>query len=143
MCSPRRDYHSLMDDVPTTRERHSSGAFAAIAVVGLILLAVFLVHRYGVPGFHHKVRTHDQTIVPDVVGENYGVAFGQITAAGLCTRHVSYVASSSVPRDSVVQQTPQAGRTIPNLSGLDLIISSGPTATSPPGVLPLMDPRCP
>ena len=131
------------EDEPEDVKR-SNGPFIAIVVLVLVILAGFYIHRYGVPGIHHAPKRHPfRTVVPDVVGETYAVAFGRITAAGLCTRRVSYEPSPGTPRDDVASQDPVGGKILPNLTGVSLVISSGNSGATPPSNMSAMEPDCP
>jgi beta-lactam-binding protein with PASTA domain len=124
--------------------QRSNGPFIALVVLVLVILAGFYIHRYGVPGIHHTPKRHPfRTVVPDVVGDTYSVAFGRITAAGLCTRHVSYEPNAGTPRNEVATQNPAGGKILPNLTGIDIVISSGSSGVAAPSNMSAMEPTCP
>lgn len=133
-------------DEPATEPPRSNGTLVAIVILVLVILGGLYIHRYGfeLPGIHQSQKRHPfRTLVPDVVGDTYAVAFGRITAAGLCTRRVTYELNPGTPRNAIVSQAPTGGRVIPNLTGVDLVISSGRTSAPPPSDLSQMEPTCP
>ena len=64
--------------------------------------------------------------VPDLVGQNQGIAQAAIVAAGLNSGNVITNPSSSVTIDNVISQNPIAGTLVVENSSVSLVVSSGP-----------------
>jgi len=64
-------------------------------------------------------------IVPDVVGETKDNAMNKIKGAQLDVGNVTYIDSSTTPKDSVISQNPEANKGLEQGVKVDLLISSG------------------
>jgi len=78
-------------------------------------------------------------IVPDVVGLPQATAESSITAVGLVVGVVNTASSDTVAVGSVISQNPSAGTSAAQGSAVDLVVSTGPAATTvvTPGVVGL------
>jgi len=75
-------------------------------------------------------------LVPAVVGDDYQVALGKLSNAGLTNIQVGYVSNPNVPNGTVVAQNPHAGQRVPagtqiNLTVVKNAATPSPTPTTP------------
>ncbi len=68
-------------------------------------------------------------VVPNVVGQEQGVAEAALLAAGLAVGTVTTALDSNVPEGSVISQNPVAGASVPPGSAVNLLVSLGAVAT--------------
>jgi len=69
-------------------------------------------------------------LVPDVVGLVQADAETAITSAGLVVGTVSTASSDTVPAGDVISQNPLGGASVAQGSAVDLVVSTGPAATT-------------
>jgi len=75
--------------------------------------------------------------VPNVVNKTLQEAVNTITSAGLTQGQTNWTCSNSVPDDSVISQSPQAGTSVPAGTQVNLVVSSGFCPVIVPNVLGL------
>ena len=82
--------------------------------------------------------------VPDVTGMTESAAEAALTAVNLVKGSVAEEHSDTVAKDAVIRQTPAAGTSVAEGSAVDLVVSLGPSGTTPPPdpatVAPDLDP---
>ncbi|HOK90235.1 MAG TPA: PASTA domain-containing protein, partial [Candidatus Hydrogenedentes bacterium] len=72
-----------------------------------------------------------QVTVPDVVGLAQNDAEDALTSAGLTTGAITTQCDPVIPAGSIVSQDPVGGTVVPNGTPVNLVVSSGPSATVP------------
>jgi len=90
---------------------------------GITLLCILLLFMAAVPGL---AAAQDRITVPDVVGEPLSEARTTLQGAGLLIGTLSRSYSETTPKDSVISQSPVAGRLVLPGSAVSLLISDGP-----------------
>jgi beta-lactam-binding protein with PASTA domain len=76
-------------------------------------------------------------LVPNVVGLTQPAATSAITGAGLVLGTVTMVSSATVPKGSVVAESPVAGTSVAISSAVNLSVSTGPARVAVPNVVGL------
>ena len=75
--------------------------------------------------------------VPNVVGLTQPAATSAITGAGLVLGTVTMASSATVPKGSVIAQSPVAGTSVAKASAVNLSVSTGPPPVAVPNVVGL------
>jgi len=73
--------------------------------------------------------------VPDVKGQSLTAAEGELTSAGLRVGTVTKRATTSVPPETVLTQTPAAAKSVKPGSTVDLVVAEAPKEVSVPSVV--------
>jgi eukaryotic-like serine/threonine-protein kinase len=80
-------------------------------------------------------------LVPAVVGDDYQVALGKLSNAGLTNINVGYVSNPQLPNGTVVAQNPHAGKRVPAGTQINLTVVKNAATPSPtPSVSPTPTP---
>jgi eukaryotic-like serine/threonine-protein kinase len=70
-------------------------------------------------------------LVPAVVGDDYQVALGKLSNAGLTNIQVGYVSNPQLPNGTVVAQNPHAGQRVPAGTQINLTVVKNAATPSP------------
>jgi eukaryotic-like serine/threonine-protein kinase len=70
--------------------------------------------------------------VPDVIGENYQIAEGQLNNAGFQNINIVHVTDSGVPNGTVVNQRPHKGKVVSPNTMITLFVVQNPSPTPTP-----------
>ena len=128
------------------------GGLAAVAVLGLIILWIFVARAYSVPapivtpqpavttasGSTSPSAANGQVPVPRVVGLTRDQAVMRLDEAGLRAVDGAQQFSGDVPAGIVMQQMPASGELAPRNSIVQIVVSSGPQVSAVPNVTGLM-----
>jgi eukaryotic-like serine/threonine-protein kinase len=119
----------------TDDQRDKSGRTLAYALLGLAVLAVFVIAALVGNSLFGGGGT--RVAVPEVVGFTQDRAEAAITAAGLTVGEVTQANSDTVDKGLVISQSPEPGTEVDEQAAVSLVISSGAKESTVPTLVGL------
>jgi serine/threonine-protein kinase len=116
-------------------QRDKSGRTLAYALLGLAVLAVFVIAA--LVGNSLFDGGGNRVAVPEVVGFTQERAEAAVTAAGLTVGEVTQANSDTVEKGLVIRQSPEPGTEVDEQAAVSLVVSSGAKETTVPTLVGL------